>query len=187
MFRPYPLLNWFAFNRWFFLTILFMVFAFWIVAAHAQDTGVVSTANAAAADPHAILLGPLVTWLQPFVSLVLQGLAGVLVTVLAAKLYSWFGVSTDATQVARFKSAAATEAGALVAQASDNLKNASLTVNDPRIVAAANAVIARIPSTAAAIGVTPDVAAKAVLGEVGKLQAAATAPTPVPTPVPGAK
>jgi len=151
------------------------ILALSVSAAFAQDAGSVSTASAAAANPNAILLGPLVTWLQPFVTIVLQGLAGVIVTILAAKMYSWFGVSMNATQVARFKSAAATEAGALVANAADNLKNASVTVNDPRIVAAANAVISRLPSEANAIGATPEIAAKAVLGELGKLQAGGSA------------
>lgn len=175
------------FTLWRYTLVVFVVLAavLWITYAHAQDTGAVSTANAAAADPKAILLGPLVTWLQPFVSLVLQGLAGVLVTVLAAKLYQWFGISSDATQVARFKSAAATEAGALVAQAADNLKTQTLTVSDPRIVSAANKIIERLPALTTAIGVTPDVAAKAVLGEVGKLQAAqATAAVPGTKPSP---
>jgi hypothetical protein len=163
------------------LVVLALIFALLFVAhAYAQD------AAAPAVSPNAILLGPLVTWLGPAVGLLLQGLVGLAVTILSAKAYQWFHVQSDATQVAQWKSAASTEAGALWAKETDQLKTAVLTVNDPRIAAAANNVIQRVPALSAAIGVTPEAAATIVLGEIGKLKAAATPAVAAPADAPKA-
>ena len=133
------------------------------------------------ADPNGIPLKPWIEFIQPYLTATATVIVPILIAALAQRLSAWLGVSMNATQIARLKSAAATEAGAMIAQESGNLATAVVKVNDPRIVAAANAIASKLPATAAAVGATPDGLAKMVQGELGKLQAAA--PTPVTEPL----
>ena len=184
---PFPRPRGLIWRELFVVALLLLVFILFATHAFAQQgPGAVSTAAPPATNPNAILLGPFIAWLSPAVGLLLQGLVGLAVTILSAKAYQWFHISSDATQVARWKSAASTEAGALWAKETDQLKTAVLTVNDPRISAAANNVIQRVPALSAAIGVTPEAAATIVLGEIGKLQAAATPAVAAPADAPKA-
>ena len=123
------------------------------------------------ADPHGIPLKPWVEFVQPYLTAAATVLVPILIAALAQRLSSWLGVSMNATQIDRLKSAAATEAGAMIAQASDNLSTQVIHASDPRVVAAANAIVKKLPDTAAAVGATPDVLAEMVQGELGKLQA----------------
>ena len=132
-------------------------------------------------NPNGIPLKPWIEFIQPYLTATATVIVPILIAALAQRLSAWLGVSMNATQIARLKSAAATEAGAMIAQESGNLATAVVKVNDPRIVAAANAIASKLPATAAAVGATPDGLAKMVQGELGKLQAAA--PTPVTEPL----
>ena len=137
------------------------------------------------ADPNGIPLKPWVEFVQPYLTAAATVIVPILIAALAQRLSSWLGVSMNATQVARLKSAAATEAGALIAQESDNLATAAISINDPRIIAAANAIANKLPATAAAVGATPDALAKMVQGEIGKLQSSQATPviTAIDSPV----
>lgn len=124
------------------------------------------------ADLNGIPLKPWVEFVQPYLTAAATVLVPILIAALAQRLSLWLGVSMNATQVDRLKSAAATEAGAIIAQASDNLSAHVIHTSDPRIVAAATAIVNKLPDTAAAVGATPDALARMVQGEIGKLQAA---------------
>lgn len=126
-----------------------------------------------------ISLKPWIEFIQPYLTATATVIVPIIVAALANKLSSWLGVSMDATQVARLKSAAATEAGALIAQADDNLASKVIKVDDPKIVAAAQRIIARLPATATAVGATPEALQKMIQGEVGKLQAGVITPDPI--------
>jgi hypothetical protein len=135
-------------------------------------------------DPNAVALKPWVEFIQPYLTAAATVIVPILIAALAQRLSSWLGVSMNATQVDRLKSAAATEAGAIIAKEADNLAGKSIQVGDPRVVQAANAIAAKLPDTAKAVGATPDALRKFVVGEIGKLQATATpAPVAVVSPV----
>ena len=149
-----------------------------VVLVAASGAALAQTA-AAGADPTSITVKPLVEFIQPYLTATATVVAPIIAYWIAMKVSSFLGVSMNATQVARLKSAAATEAGALVANAADNLANKTVPINDPRIVNAANSIIAKLPDTAAAVGATPDTVAKMVQGELGKLQAGQVAADPI--------
>ncbi len=84
---------------------------------------------------------------------------------------------------ARVASAAANEAGALVAAASDNLATRSIPVGSPMVADAARRIQSALPGVMNATGLTTTDVAAMVAGEIGKLQARMTAqPTPAPPP-----
>lgn len=132
---------------------------------------------------------PWVMFLKPYIDIVVQSAVVALAGLAFAKFQKITGIQMSASQVASLKSAAATEAGVLVANAADNLSKQSITVSDPRVAAAANRIAAALPDAAGAVGASPAILQKFVVGELGKLQASAT-PTvvmPVTTvPVPTA-
>lgn len=133
------------------------------------------------ADPStAIELKPWVEFIQPYLTAAATVIVPILIAWVAQRLRTWLGVDMNATQIERLKSAAATEAGVMIAKESDNLMNKSISVGDPRIVAAANSIAAKLPETAAAVGATPDALAKMVQGEIGKLQAVQVTAVPIP-------
>jgi hypothetical protein len=153
------------------------VAAFCVVASFAT---IAQTAVAPAVD-NSVALKPWIEFVQPYLTATATVIVPILIAALAQRLSAWLGVSMNSTQVARLKSAAATEAGALIAQESDNLSKAVIKVSDPRVVAAANAIASKLPATAAAVGATPEALAKMVQGEIGKLQAAAPSTTDAAT------
>jgi hypothetical protein len=120
----------------------------------------------------AILLQPFIEVLQPYIIAVLSTLVSALVGLAVAKFTQWTNIQINASQVAALKSAAATEAGAMVAAASDNLKGRSISVGSPMIASAADRIAAKLPDTVAAVGLTPGALETIVAGEIGKLQSA---------------
>jgi hypothetical protein len=127
-------------------------------------------------------LKPWVEFVQPYLTAAATVIVPILIAWVAQRLRTWLGVDINATQIERLKSAAATEAGVMIAKESDNLMNKAIPVTDPRIVAAASAIAAKLPDTAAAVGATPDALAKMVQGEIGKLQAVQAPPAVVTLP-----
>jgi len=117
-----------------------------------------------------ISAAPFVYALAPYVAPIAQLAIVALVGwgVSEVKKYTGFAMS-DAT-VAGLKSAAATEAGALIAASETNLAGQSITVNSPMVVAAAARIAASVPGGLEAFGLTPDHVAHIVAGEIGKLQ-----------------
>ena len=76
------------------------------------------------------------------------------------------------------KSAAATQAGKMVAAEEDNLATKVITVNSPKVADAANEIAKALPEAAKIAGVTPEqinaTLSTLIVGEIGKLQAAGT-------------
>jgi hypothetical protein len=109
-------------------------------------------------------------------------MVGVAVTFGVALLKRWTGVTLQSAYVDSLRQAAQTEAGVLVAEAADNLSSRSITVTSPAIAAAAARIAAAMPEAVKAVGKTPEDLGRLVAGEIGKLQARATAIS-VPTSI----
>ena len=129
----------------------------------------------------AIAAGPIVEALRPIISAVVTTTVGVAVTFGVALLKRWAGVTLQSAYVDSLRQAAQTEAGVLVAEAADNLSSRSITVTSPAIAAAAAHIAATMPDAVRAVGKTPDDLSRLVAGEIGKLQAHASAIS-VPAP-----
>jgi hypothetical protein len=127
-------------------------------------------------------VAPWVQFISPYVNIIVPPIVTALVGLVLVKVQQWTHVRLSASAVASLKSAAATQAGMLVASAEDNLANQSIKVDDARVVAAASQIAALLPDAAAFVGASPQGLQRIVLGEIGKLQAQATV-----VPVPAAK
>src|SRR5258707_670398 len=130
----------------------------------------------------AIAAGPFLDTLRPIISAVVTAIVGVAVTFGVALLKRWTGVTLRSAYVDSLRQAAQTEAGVLVAEAADNLSSRSITVASPAIAAAAARIAAAMPEAVRAVGKTPEDLGRIVAGELGKLQACATAIS-VPTSI----
>jgi hypothetical protein len=129
-----------------------------------------------------IAVGPIIEALRPIISAVVTAIVGVAVTFGVALLRRWTGVTLRSAYVDSLRQAAQTEAGVLVAEAADNLSSRSITVTSPAIAAAAVRIAAAMPEAVRAVGKTPEDLGRIVAGEIGKLQARATAIS-VPTSI----
>jgi hypothetical protein len=129
-----------------------------------------------------IAAGPIVEALRPVLTTVVTGVVGVAVTFGVALLKRWTGVTLQSAYVDSLRQAAQTEAGILVAEAADNLSSRSIAVTSPAIAAAAARIAAAMPEAVRAVGKTPEDLGRLVAGEIGKLQAQATAVS-VPTSI----
>jgi hypothetical protein len=123
----------------------------------------------------AIAVGPIAEALRPTISAVVTAIVGVAVTLGVALLKKWTGVTLQSAYVDSLRQAAQTEAGVLVAEAADNLSSRSITVTSPTVAAAAARIAAAMPEAMKAVGTTPDDIGRLVAGEIGKLQANASA------------
>lgn len=127
-------------------------------------------------DPgSSIALGPIVEVLRPIISAVVTTIVGVAVTFGVALMKRWTGVALRSAYVDSLRQAAQTEAGVLVAEAADNLSSRSISVTSPAIAAAAARIAAAMPEALKAVGKNPEDLGRLVAGEIGKLQAHATA------------
>lgn len=126
-------------------------------------------------DPASIVVAPIVEALRPMMSDIVTATVGLAVTFGVALLKRWTGVTLRSAYVNSLRQAAQTEAGILVAEAADNLSSRSITVGSPAIAAAAARIAAAMPEAVRAVGKTPEDLGRLVAGEIGKLQARATA------------
>ena len=126
-------------------------------------------------DPASIVVAPIVEALRPMMSDIVTATVGLAVTFGVALLKRWTGVTLRSAYVDSLRQAAQTEAGILVAEAADNLSSRSITVGSPAIAAAAARIAAAMPEAVRAVGKTPEDLGRLVAGEIGKLQARATA------------
>jgi len=126
----------------------------------------------------AIGWGEIVRDLEPIFVPIVSAAVTALIAVAVNAFARWTAVKIDAAFEAKLQNAAANEAGALVAAASDNLATASIKVGDARVADAANRIIAELPQIAQALGLSPVDIQKFVVGEIGKLQARMTAVDP---------
>lgn len=127
---------------------------------------------------------PFVDFLAPYINVIVEAVVGAALTWLSVKVNQWFNVKINAAQLDKLKSAAATEAGKLVARAEDNLRNRSIDVSSPMVVAAAARIEAGLPGAAKAVGATPEHLQSFVAGELGKLQARQVSVPTVPPATP---
>ena len=123
----------------------------------------------------AVAAGQIVETLRPIISAVVTTIVGVAITCGVALLKRWTGVTLQSGYVDSLRQAAQTEAGVLVAEAADNLSSRSITVTSPAIAAAAARIATAMPDAVRAVGKTPEDLSRLVAGEIGKLQAHATA------------
>jgi hypothetical protein len=130
----------------------------------------------------AIPMGSIVETLRPIISAAVTAIVGVAVTFGVALLKKWTGVTLQSAYVDSLRQAAQTEAGILVAEATDNLSSGSITVKSPGVQAAAARIAAAMPEAVRVVGKTPDDLGRLVAGEIGKLQAHAMAIS-VPTSI----
>src|ERR1700679_3891852 len=122
-----------------------------------------------------IAIGPIVETLRPIITAFVTTIVGAAITFGVALLKRWTGVTLQSTYVDSLRQAAQTEAGVLVAEAADNLSSRSITVTSPSIAAAAARIATAMPDVVRAVGKTPEDLSRLVAGEIGKLQAHATA------------
>ena len=127
-----------------------------------------------------IAVAPIMETLRPIISAAVTAVVGVAVTLGVALLNRWAGVTLQSAYVDALRQAAQTEAGVLVAEATDNLSCRSITVTSPVIAAAAARIAGAMPEAMRAVGKTPEDLGRLVAGEIGKLQAYAAAVS-VPT------
>jgi hypothetical protein len=128
----------------------------------------------------AIAAAPIIETLRPIISAVVTAIVGVAVTSGVALLKRWTGMTLQAAYVDSLRQAAQTEAGVLIAEATDNLSSRSITVTSPAVAAAAARIAGAMPEAVRAVAKTPEDLGRLVAGEIGKLLA--YAPTiPVPT------
>jgi hypothetical protein len=130
----------------------------------------------------AVGAGSIVETLRPVISAVVTATVGVAVTLGVALLKRWTGVALQSAYVDSLRQAAQTEAGVLVAEATDNLSSRSIAVTAPAIVAAGARIAAAMPEEVRAVRKTPEDLGRLVAGEIGKLQAHAAAIS-VPTSI----
>lgn len=152
--------------------------AFKKAAALAVAGSAFACASGALADT--IAAAPAVDFLSPFVNAVVGVVVPVVIAWGIVELRKLTGITLSAANADLLQNAAATEAGALVAGAEDNLAGSVITVSSPKIAQAAMNIEKSLPGVAKALGVTPDGVAKLVVGEVGKLQAAQSPPAAAP-------
>jgi len=129
----------------------------------------------------ALAAGQIVETLRPIISAVVTTIVGVAITCGVALLKRWTGVTLQSGYVDSLRQAAQTEAGVLVAEAADNLSSRSIAVTSPAIAAAAARIATAMPDAMRAVGKTPEDLSRLVAGEIGELQAHASAIS-VPAP-----
>ncbi len=135
----------------------------------------------------AIAAAPFIALAQPYA----VAIAGVLVPALIGwgvnEFSKWTGVKIDAALEAKVQAAAGTEAGQLIAAASDNLATAKIHVGSPVVASAASNIAEKMPNILKALGLDEGHVKAMVAGEVGKLQAQMTSVNPVGNsgPLPG--
>ena len=138
-------------------------------------------------DPNTVSAAPFIADLKPYIDIIVPPIVTALIGAAVFYVQKWTGIQISSDAVDRLKSAAATQAGKIVAESETNLAGQSIKVGDPRIAAAANWIATNMPGYMQQAGATPDALKHIVQGELGKLQAqaivapadAALAPPPV--------
>gem|GEM_PF-6251977 len=124
---------------------------------------------------HTIIDAPLIEFLRPYIDVILQGLVAAFIVFFAGVVKKYTGVQLSQAALDKIRAAASTQAGILVAGAADNLVKTQITVDHPAVASAANFIFEHLPDAAKAAGLTPDTLKAIIVGEIGKLQASATA------------
>ena len=122
-------------------------------------------------DPStAINAAPWVADAAPYINAIVGPLVLAVLGFAFAEIKKMTGFALSASLQSQIDNWAATEAGAMVAKAENNLAGKSFTVASPEVAAIVNAMPAEVAAAMDALGVTPAGATKIVVGEIGKLQ-----------------
>ncbi len=132
----------------------------------------------------AIAAAPLVAIIKPYLEVAVDAAITGLIGWGVLLVQKWTGVQIQASLVNSIKSAAATEAGRLVASAEDNLATKSINVGSPIVAQAVTNIQGRIPDVLKSAGATPETLGAIVAGEIGKLQASTVATPVIPPAAP---
>jgi hypothetical protein len=131
-------------------------------------------------DPTAVVAAaPLVAAFVPIVVQVAGAVIAGAIAWAAARFSKATGVQLRASALTRITAAAQSEAGALIAEAGDNLAMKSIPVGSSTVAAIANKLATNLPAEMKTAGLTPAHVATIVAGEIGKMQASMTS---VPAP-----
>ena len=134
----------------------------------------------------AVAAAPLIAALQPYIVAAVGAVVTYLTAQAVASFSRWTGAKVDATYATAIEAAAANEAGKLVAGAVGNLATAQIDVRNPSVAYAANTIIAAsnplLKKAVAATGLTPELAASLIVGQIGRLQATMTSAVPAAKP-----
>jgi hypothetical protein len=126
------------------------------------------------------IVAELVRELSPILIPIAVSAVGAAVSIGFSAVSRWSGgkIAANAAFEAKVRDAAATEAGALVAAAADNLATKQIKIGDPMLEQSISNVVAAIPELQAMSGWSNAKISGLVVGEIGKLQAAVTAAAP---------
>jgi len=132
----------------------------------------------------AIAAAPFIALIEPYAVAIASAVMPILIGVAVNAFSKWTGVKIDAAHEAKIEAACATEAGKMIAAASDNLATKQIDVGSTPVLAAATKIMSaeHLQAAIAATGATPERIAAIVAGEIGKLQATMTSTSPAAKP-----
>lgn len=117
-------------------------------------------------------LDPLLGFLGPIVSALLQALIPVLVAWAVYRFHLMTGATIDKATSDRFARVLQNEAASLVADGQVKFAGTKVEVDNKKVADVANAVLARMPE-AASIGFTPELVAARIIDHIPQVPAAA--------------
>ena len=131
-----------------------------------------------------VSLAPIVALIEPTLVYTASAIATAAVPYALYLARKYLHLQVSAQAQATLQAAAATEAGKLVAAASDNLANRQVDIGSVIVTKATDDLIHRAPQILVDAGVTQVEVDHLIAGEIGKLQAYATAAVQAPAPTP---
>jgi hypothetical protein len=154
----------------------------WAADAATIVAPVGSTSAIPQPDGTVVFLRPLIDGLMPFIISALgAGIAG-LGYMINAQLKRRGDAEISAANIDRIRKAAESMAGVWFAKQAPGVANLSVDVKSAGIASMANYVATSLKEEADSVGLTPDRVANMIVGEIGKLQAAASAVPPTNVP-----
>lgn len=136
---------------------------------------------------------PYVDIIQPYLIAAVTAAVPIVLGWAAYLFQKWTGMKIDVANQDKLTKAAQNEAGKIIAAAGAEVATKSFTTNSPAIAAAANTILSapKLQEAITATGMTPELMASKVTGELGALQAqmapSSSASAVVVTPVEPAK
>lgn len=126
--------------------------------------------------------------LAPYITALIQALIGVIIGWLIWAAQKYLNVTVDAARRAEITAAAQRLASSLVADGAVSLSGKTITVDNPAMLSAVNAVLAAAPDAVKRFGITPQAVADRIVDMIPQVPAvapaiAATMTTPTETKV----
>jgi|SRR5208337_867558 len=134
----------------------------------------------------AIAAAPLVALAEPYIAAIATAVVPVLIGIAVQAFARWAGVKVDAAYQAKIEAACATEAGKMIAAASDNLATKQIDVGSNIVARSVDKIMdaEHLQDALRATGASPERVAAIVVGEIGKLQATMSKVDPTVKPAP---